>query len=300
VSEILLRLRSSGEDLVVSAFGHEGLRLLNFARSCDLAHPDLLRIQSLREKSDLLCQLLDLSKDALGRGHSLALGAIGRVGCEVVSECLKDIEPIRPRLLSLAERSELRGRKRPSSLSSSSFYRMARKSWGAAPSDFSSFGRHSGPDNRIVESLREKSKKFEQIGCHELCSSVMSMMVALGSPVEQYGFRRMDVATACVVLAKMNGFEPRDESIDAMGEPYVPKVYPEHELRGIMPDSLRALLAEEDAEASFKAVFDHHFVVVPSFGEGSSRDELRMLSAGQIRAAVLGERDGLCYFICDW
>ena len=298
--EILSRLRESGEGLVAAAFGRQGLRLLKFAKSCDIEHPDLLRITSLRDRSDLLCQLLDLSIDALDRGHLLALDAVGRVGADVASECLREIEPIRPRLLNPADRSEIRGRKVASSVSSSKFYRMALKSWSAAPSDFSSFRRYSTPDNRIVESLRKKAEKFQQIGCSELCSSVMSMMAALGAPEEQYGFHRMDVATACVVLAKLNGFNPRGDSIEALGGLYVPRVYPEHALREIMPGSVRTSLAEEDAEASFKAVFDHHFVIVPSFGEGSSRDELEMLSTGLVRAAVLGERDGLCYFICDW
>jgi len=243
--------------------------------------------------------MLDLSIDALGRGRLLALDAFGKIGADVASECLKDIEPMRPRLLKPVERSELRRQKAISSVSSSSFYRMARKSWGSTPSDFSSFSRHSKPDSRISESLRKKAKRFEQIGCSELCSSVTSMMASFGASSDQYGFHRMDIVTACIVLAKSSGFKLCDESIEAMGGLYVPKVYPEHALRVIMPDSVRSLLAEEDAEASFKAVFDHHFVVVPSFVE-SSCNELEMLASGRVQAAVLGERDGLCYFICDW
>jgi hypothetical protein len=70
--------------------------------------------------------------------------------------------------------------------------------------------------------------------------------------------------------------------------------------------------AEFNSSLYFDSVFDHYLVLAPFLGDGAdggfvgevnfpdTDDCVSSLERGELDGVVLGERDGECYFICEW
>lgn len=143
-----------------------------------------------------------------------------------------------------------------------------------------------------------------------------------------YGFHRITMTNAAVILAKMHQFDfcgllekgqlfdtdnyrifvPKDvHGGESEFYQYSPRAYPLNELKELAPTRVLEIIERLEMfdEANGKAIFDHYVVIVPGYRiEKNTRSvqemDTTLIQRQAVTPIVLGERDGKCYFICYW
>jgi hypothetical protein len=220
------------------------------------------------------------------------------------------------RLLRKPKKDLARSFRRTQRLGSSSFMRSATKNWNCVPSSFGAF-RRDFLASAHPEPLEEAARKFGEIGCDHLASAASELVARYIRPPCSYGYKRLGVVDACHILAKSCGFVLGESLIIGRSPSgwfrYSPFVLPLHVLKNI-PERVSSSVnhAEFNSSLYFDSVFDHYLVLAPFLGDRvdvgfagevnfpDADDCVSSLERGELDGVVLGERDGECYFICEW
>ena len=310
---VLLRLlHDSSQELLEFAFGAFGKNLSELTHVLDMMHPDLVSIfdgnfSDDKEFSKICIQFISLAEYAKNNDLNYIFPLIGNL---LVKESLdksvaKKIESANynksyVRMVQDNETREmLRFAKKMQIIDLQTFYKKGEESWNAQPDNFKTFIRYDSAYMRELKQAEKKMKRYQELGCQSLASEIAKSIDLFKENMEQtyYGFNRITMTNAAVILAKSMGYKYNpsynlsagnycvkteaevvversffkdfyfDVStiVDAVYQ-YEPKVYPYHELKSVASDDvLRTIKTLESfPEANNKPIFDHFGVIVPS------------------------------------
>jgi hypothetical protein len=346
----LKEFASYSEDDVVGVLGSVGLLLRRFLSEVDLEspHPDLPQMMNSALASDFGKQCADAMKLATwGAANNVSepfLQAIRQIvlGSKHVSFIQRQVDAPSRNLLRVrfvsgrSRRDAIRSVKMMQVVSLSELYRQGHDLWGQHPSEFDEYawGHRSCEEAiqegyKVVEHLRSMNLPAMT---KEVESSIAAMEIDAGEK-QYYGFNRITVVSAAIILAKLHGYEFAEDFLGyGKGDhrynirvptshfegydfgfedsnsvlEYWPKSYPFGALKGIANRRLSELVdfLEEFPPLSGKPLFDHYRVVLPGFNHRHCPERITLgmdlFEAKQTVGVLLGERDGEHYFIGYW
>lgn len=320
-SKIFNKIAEVGSDFVRSILGEVGEKLVVLFDALG-NHPEADDL--FFEDGDLdLCGLMDIARLAASNEVPLPASRIPAMASVVASERLmSSVVPGRggcmARLMRKPRRETARATRRIQRLGSSSFMKDVAMRWHCSPATFDSFVKGRLPcrpspiDSAVVA--------FDAMGCRGLSGSATQARESFYEPPSAFGYKKISPLTASCIFAKHYGFDlVRDRGAFNIivrrrsgSFLYSPVVVP-LPLAGIMPAAVAARIeeAEHSRDLFMDSVFDHYLVVLPFCGERigppagvpnfpESEDFLSALSEEVIGSVVLGERNGECYFVCEW
>lgn len=314
-SKIFNKVAEAGAEFVGSCFGEVGRKLISLFEVLG-NHPETDDL--FFEDSDLaLRDLLMVAGRAKIDGMVSFISKLPEVAEFYASEKFKNTKDLgkntaSARLLRDPIREKVRSFRKIQHVGSDRFLKSIIKDWSFAPSDFSPFKKNSL--NSAPDRLVSIAENFEKIGCEGLAESSNKLLRRYFRPDSFFAYKKLRITDAACILAKYCGLEIKDGSVfveTASGRySYAVAVVPLPLLRRI-PSQVQERVHESEfcRDLLFCPAFDHYFVVVPLLGERvcdslgtfpDVRDAVQALDDQILNAVVLGERDGECYFICEW
>jgi hypothetical protein len=301
----LSKLAETGPERVRISFGEVGEKLYSLF-FCLGGHPDADGIFFEENDSDL-CVLMDMLRFE-GDFFSPRMAAFAEV---VASDKFKMAKlPGNGGRLARVLRPDLResarlGRRTQTLGPSLAKYFKSR--WESCPRSFATFVGVSGT-NPLADAIRF----FSENGCAELARSASVVAESFYNPPSVSGYGRLSLRDASCILAKGIGFRLCSDAcvVDTSSGSflYSPFVIP-LPLAGEHPPHVSEAVSA--ADNSFP-IFDNYVVLVPFVGKKISDmpasdanfpsfpDVFSALRSGEVPCVVLGERDGVCHFVCEW
>jgi len=194
------------------------------------------------------------------------------------------------RLLGQHARNNLRKQKKTTSIDLRIIWRRGNELWHALPNSLEQYIRFNTLHVNEIEYAERKAARYLELGCKDLYSLIMSDLHDFKIKQEKYfGFNRITMTNAAVILAKAIGFElfvrntgkpvykivaPYDlfpeltKSGNAFFE-YQPRAYPFHVLSQHVPEDMRRVvnLIEAFPDAGKKPIFDALWFLVPGLDQ---------------------------------
>jgi hypothetical protein len=348
----LRKIRAMREDVLESIFGEFGVRLKHFSLLVDLDHK-LCKL----EENDYINQVLTTCEFMAEMDFDLLLDQIKKEIVSKIGKQPESKRIGNPRLNgqyirflgSRAERDSLRKNKIAHVVELNSFYKRNNWSWEAQPSNFSFYKRFDNSYEKELKKVRRKADQYLQLGCKELYDGIAETIIDTESIFNDnyLGFHRITMTSAAIIAAKMHNYACRNLELNHLNfnqkifisasinsfpnfplvkytvySPnsfvYKPRVYPYHELQGIAPPQVMALVGHlEDCEYLKGAAFDHYMVLIPSIeycketidmAKENNQDieditkhlDISLVKGEYLVPVLLGERDGKCYFLSYW
>lgn len=288
------------------ALGKIGKKLVEFISKVDLEHPDLPYafneifgndpkfIQEVAEVIELADRCKHLSSLS-GSFHKL----VDRNG---FSKLFVQNDKYGTRLLkSWKNRDAIRASRKMQTVDLKAVYKKGAEIWNTKPTNFKIFNRHNIPYVDYIQLSERKIERYDELGCEvisdKLGDEIRQLKIHLSE--RYYGFNRVTVTVASVILAKMHGyrlktswdihdnkntsitipynsiynFVPEDSELPAVFMPrirgtgylYEPRVYPLEIMRPLASESMLKVIDHMDCfpELNGKPLFDDFIILVP-------------------------------------
>lgn len=218
---LLKRILQCDDELLELTLGKVGHKLRHFAEQVDFDHPEIVSAFDgvLADDQDFAQDCLELFLLAeFARSHSLSrlLPILGRTVTKesLPRNVLKKIDVpqnnrMHVRLLKDAkERDDIRMTKRMQIIDLQSVYKKGEEVWNAQPDNFKKFLRFDTAYQEDLKKAEKKAQRYEELGCTSLANEVRRSIEAFKEHMEQayYGFNRITMTNAAVILAKSLGF----------------------------------------------------------------------------------------------
>lgn len=218
---ILTRILECDEDILELSLGKIGQKLRLFAAKVDFTHPEIVSVFDgvLADDQSFAQECLELLLLAqFARDHQLTkiIPLLGRaVAKDSLSKTIvrKIDSPQHNRmhvrlLKDPQEREEIRLTKRMQTIDLQSIYNKGEEVWNAQPDSFSRFLRFDTAYQDDLKLAEKKVLRYEELGCKSLAEEVRKSIVVFREHMEQshYGFNRITMTNAAVILAKSVGF----------------------------------------------------------------------------------------------
>jgi hypothetical protein len=266
---------------------HEGF--YNFSEWADLEHPDMSEAFS-----PLFCQrVLELLKIAdFAKDFDIFDNLPYLIKKDLKEINFKDLK----RRVRLAKYEEVRKKMRAAKKCLSVFLKYTFSKgeivWQGTPDNFDCYVRNSEKYKNDIVKEKQMSQRYQEMGCDFLYEMVMKSIKEYEEMFNDihYGFRRLTVANASLILAKKLGGVWEKGCVSLNGNLFTPMIQPivntsltlhSFAMNPRLTTEVLDLIAylEKFPEANNKPIFDHYLC---------------------ISQVLLGERDGKCYFICNW
>jgi len=329
--DIFKEIINYDKELVRNVLGDFGLRLRDYAFSIDGDHPHNYMAIDVdwdvsKRYSDIFCQCLKAGQFIQKEGLDLIVQPLRKAATTKLPPRLKYIDtPIKTqryvRLLPhRKDRDKVRSTKSMRQIDLRAFYKKGRSAWDGLPDDFSQYLRFNQSYKEQIRLAQKKVDRYKSMGCEQLAKRIEEDIASFEDVFGQdyYGFHRLTMTKAAVILAKMHGFGihqddefafpciivPDSTFSGAFGVlndgplEYTPRAYPMHEMDTI-PFRVQTLVdrLENLPDADGKSAFDHYIVVVPSVAYPENLDNM-LIDKGVVTPILLGESDGNCHFLC--
>lgn len=273
-------------------FGKLGLIFSDFLKAVDPDHPHTNSI--LNEIFADRDFLLDVSELLMLTDYAIS-NSLTRMLPSIVDKFLKYrrqnlMKALKVRLIKSGKVREITRRKKKAQNVSLKNVLKRTEEIVDAPLDFNDFVRFFNPRQAEIEEAQKKAKRFEELGCIKLAEKTVGFLDSLNLKDNvYYGFNRITMTHAAIILAKQHDFDFKE---------YKPKAFPYYQLQAMAPTHVKEIIAhlEKFPDIGGKAAFDHFVVLVPSVKSSHSHAIL----LGEVTPILLGEKDGKCYFICYW
>lgn len=220
VPSFLRRISECDEDLLNIAFGNFGQKLRLFTQKVDLEHPEILSVfdGAIADDQDFAkdcMEILSLAKFAKDNNLNRMISALGNITKETLSKnIIKKIDVpsnrMHVRLMKDAiEREEMRMTKRMQIIDLNSVYKKGRETWDCQPDNFTKFLRFDAAYQDDLDIAERKAQRYEQLGCTSLAGEIRKNIESFKEHIQQlyYGFNRITMTNAAIILAKCHGFE---------------------------------------------------------------------------------------------
>lgn len=296
----MLSLDRSGLLLLL---GDLGERINGFVGSIDKEHPEAPRCHGglLGDESEfprVLEDLLSSLSHAQQTNNSTAEEILRRQSRAYIEErfpevCRIDLpERNRCHVRMVSDRSKIeciRGQKKTQLIMMESVCKKGQGHFDSHPDNFQRFMRFDQSLSAELERLECKAKRYEQIGCIAMASEMRNTLMPYHDHVKNtyYGFNRITMSVASIVLARNIGFRSGSTSpyhdcdiqigrdyLGGHGLPadsqeyidYEPAIYPLCDMEQQMTANMKSVVETLDRfpEAGGKPIFDFFGVIVPS------------------------------------
>lgn len=217
---ILKRILECDEEILDFSLGKIGHKLRSFASKVDFSHPEIISVfdgvladdQSFSQECQELLLLAQYAKD-----HHLTK-ILPLFGKFVTKEALpknivKKIDSQHHRmhvrlLKDPQEREEVRLTKRMQVIDLQSIFNKGEEVWNAQPDSFLRFLRFDTAYQDDLKLAERKVARYEELGCKSLADEVRKSIDSFREHIEQshYGFNRITMTNAAIILAKSVGF----------------------------------------------------------------------------------------------
>ena len=331
-TSLLEFILSCDEEILSIALGDFGPRLLRFAKDVDHSHPHLQGFLD-NELVSYLYESIKLVNLAVENGIQKPLEDFSKLVHRRLPKKFKHLDSpkVNQRMVRLmydpVERERIRLTKHICDINLSSFYNKKSSFWEAVPDDFSCYERNSKKHKESIKLAEDMAKTYENLGCIKMAEKIWDSISYFNSVMEDnyYGFHRLPMTNAALVLAKMHGCELESYSrynkrqrktnrlvkltlsLDRFGEDFIgkkgdycPKAYSLSSVEAPLYVKEEIKKVEQFEEIGGYPIFDYFAVVVPSILENFEEFDNFVLRENSLMPIVLGEKDGKCYFICYW
>jgi hypothetical protein len=305
---LLQEILKFDENVIDRAMDKDGLFLKQFARKSDIDHPHVREIFNgiMVENSNFaqtVIQLLAITQLAIEQNYWLVVEELKCVGQKLLKDNnvwkLPNIERQYVRLLK--NRQEIRLQKTSEQLDLSSVFSKGDTFWSNSPNDFEIYYFKSEQYAKLIDKAVERAEYYKNLGCAVLYEEIVRSIkeFEIGFQQSYYGFHKIKMTEAAVILAKLNGFILRKNlsdnlciSIKIMGKinDFRPMICPLHLTNWESVEPIKKLVdfLEAFPAVNYKPIFDHFIFVISKLTNNTT--------VGQ--SILLGEKDGRCYFIC--
>lgn len=314
IPTLLKKIADCDEELLKFALGPIGQRLYLLAKNIDFEHPEITSVfdGALTDEKNFAqecLELLMLGKFAQEQDLTRIIPFFSRI---ILNQFPKNIikkidspqnNKMYVRLLKNSqERQEIRMSKRMQIIDLHLLFNKGEETWNSQPDNFSKFLRFNKVYQEDIAIAEKKANRYEEMGCSSLALEIKKSIDLFKESMEQsyYGFNRITLTNAAVILAKSLGytyssssikinkksfynFDPENNLLEyspyvskAAGFPvfaakedeyleYEPRIYPLHELSDIIPENIKNMIALLEAfpDSGNKPIFDHFGVIVP-------------------------------------
>lgn len=290
VLDLFEKILSFGEEFLTYLFGEKGPAIYNFSLKVNKKHNDLDCL--LINECDLFLELITLAKYAFDSGLNLAFenikSNIKKLKIDLNSISLHEDSFRHVRFLEKESRKKARSLKRSWKFCSKFFSENLKTSLIESPDDIKFFYPKNIHCIEELDKLKQQRNRFQNINFSEY-AALLDKKINILKSKEYKEFKQIEMPLAFAILAKMNFV-----SIDN----FQPTVYSFFEFEHLASDEVLQLINKvENQDSPF---FDFYLILVCSFkGDDLNSDKEKLLDKN-IRSFVLGEKDGECYFICDW
>lgn len=220
VPRLLQNILQCDDEIIDLSLGQLGQKLKRFAKEIDFSHPDLVRIfDGAFAENSLFSQecgeLLILGEYARSQSLHQVLPSLSKVITQdaLHKHIFRRVDSpynnrLHVRLLPDREgREEVRSMKRTQTLSMEAVYRRGEDFWCSQPISFRRFLRFDLAYEEEIKRAKAKAGRYKELGCEILCEEIERSLVEFNQQVEDgyYGFNRITMTTAAVILAKSLG-----------------------------------------------------------------------------------------------
>lgn len=293
--ELVYCLLATPPNIGELALGKAGRKLIEFISKIDLEHPDVLCVlgEILHNDLNFRQQILEAIELAEKNKHLLISANFHKL---VDRNKLKSIQnDFATRLLKFSkDRNAIRKQRCVELVNLETFYKKGSEIWNRQPTDFKAFNRYNIPYLEDIEYFENEVDRYEELGCETIASKITNEIRKLRANISEryYGFNRITVTTAAIILAKMHGYKLKtqwdihdNKKTTITG--YEPKIYPIHEMTHTASNSMLELISHLDSfpETGGKPLFDDFILLVPDV---------------ESCPILLGERDRKSYWLCYW
>lgn len=317
MSDILYCLITIPPEIGEIALGNIGAKIFKFISKADISHPEIISVVN---------NIFDNDKDFIGQIIELLSLTENNIKLKIVKNFCNIISRKKfsryftkntnyaIRVLNNKDyRDIIRRQKKMQVVCLKDF-----SSWENEPEDFQIFNRYNDPYSEVVKVAERKANKYYELGCKLLGDKVLNLLKKNKNNISDchYGFNRISITNAAIILAKLNKFRLRTSwdthdnktvkivttfDFGVSNNTYEARVYPIHDLIHIAPPNIINIINHLDnfPEACGKAIFDNYLVLMPSVKSvDKATDELLMKEC--VCPILLGERDNKSHFICYW
>lgn len=223
VPSLLLKIIECDEDLLEFSLGKIGQNLKLFAKNVDFQHPEIVSIfdgiiaddQSFAQEC---IELLSLAKLAKEQNLFKIIPYLGKVLTNELQpkNIIKKIDipqnnRMHVRLLTdNKEREEIRLTKRMQIIDLQGIYKKGKsEAWDCQPDNFTRFLRFDTAFQDDIKLAEKKAKRYEELGCSSMAAEIRKSIASFNEHMEQsyYGFNRITMTSAAIILAKSLEFE---------------------------------------------------------------------------------------------
>ena len=218
----LLKLIFQCDDALMKfGFGEFGSHFLNSVKSLDLEHPEVSQVfdgifQDESVFGNSLIEFLSLVQYAKDSQMNNLFPNLGEVYVKQNFDKnlfkkidAKNCNKYHIRLLKDdEERYNLRLCKKMQVIDLQSVYKKGNEIWSSQPDDFASFLRFDSAYNSEIVKAERKMRRYQEIGCSTLATEINKSIQTFIETMEQsyYGFNRITMTNAAIILAKLHGF----------------------------------------------------------------------------------------------
>lgn len=352
VHEFFLNIMNTtgvGERVLKLMFGNASYKSwYAFILNVDFSHPhvsDYLNELFPKEFQDEISQFLFISKCAIEKDMNLVLPYLRKMNQKFLKDktelqCMDPRKNGKFRFLIPTTRSKARKQKEFVSVDLTSFYKKGDEIWENQPESLYEFTRGKLAYEGQIALAKEKAAKYKEIGCVSMAKIIMDSVSSFCKQHHEvhYGFNRLTITNASVILAKMLECNFCDKIYWPAykfetnfgfhnGMEYQPRVYQYEEFSDTISIKMEKVIHFLDnyPEIGGKPIFDNYLVLVPSvrfgchsdgkyyfnideginFSTDNKKEAMKVLDDALIHSRetlpiLLGEKDGKCFFICFW
>lgn len=308
---LLSLINDYNTEVIENLLGENGLKLIDFSKAVDLEHPHIATVFDgiLNENSDItikISELLYLFLYAKANNLNEALRVISKLTIKEFNGVFKDINtPLKNhqyiRLLKTREdRNNVRKEKKVLGIELKSLVKKGEGSWTSIPKSFRFYLKNGIGIKEEIAKIEKMAQKYKELRCNTLYLEVKKSIDIYNEQINDayYGFQRVKMFEAALILAKVHGFEFFESKYTLSGSysngisiptdyfggynfgdvekpqfyKYSARVYPSHELDLPINDIIDKL--ECFPECNNKSIFDHYMVVVPSVNHIFSHEDV--------------------------
>lgn len=307
--KIFQEIKNYDDNVLFYAFGDIGKSLKKFSYNLNFDHFGVKDIPIDQELENKLFQILELVKYALDNNLLEAIKDINKFYKKIIPKELEKIDNKFIRLIKDYEtRKKIRDIKKVCEVGLHSFYEKASIFWDNSPEDFELYSRFSTKFKDQISAAEIKAQRYKDLGCQELFEDINKSIQNIKNNFsnDYFGYRKISLRTASIVLAKINGFKlNKKENVNCFDQKYIisineylfkPVLYPFSYLEDISTQSTKNLMDELEKIP----LFDYYMVLVPSTDKSDQEKDFIAIRNKNIIPIIIGEKDGKCYFISHW
>ncbi len=280
---ILYKIKDLGKENCFEYFGDFGIDFYNFSKVTDLDHPDLT---SPFSKSDL-----EFLENYTNEVYKIKNKKILSFFSDTISKNFKkyNLNKLKQtRFYLYDERQKSRLNKKKFKFKSKNFHKIAQQYWHSTPCDFGMFRRHSKKYLEEQKKIEEISKNFYDLGFSLIGEELEKTSCFLKSEFDSYfGFKRITITNCLLIIAKLKKLEfckINNQNLFLKKNKKEIKIF-EPIVSPITDINNKILELEHIQELNNKPAFDHYLELFSGYDEDKENP------------AILGEKDGLCYFL---